>query len=211
MSSLRHRLLAAGFAATAALRADRWLRPLAQGSGVILMFHHVRPWSPKAFAPNRILEITPEFLDRVLAILDEMGFELVGLDEVPARLAGNGRPFAALTFDDGYRDTVEHALPILHRYAAPFTVFVTTEFADGTGRLWWLELEEAIASLDRVSVTVGGETITAACATAEEKQGVFERLYWALRQGPESGYGRPSSSSPRQRAWTAQRSSNGSA
>lgn len=68
MSSLKHRLFAAAFAATSALRADRWLRPLAQGCGAILMFHHVRPWRERAFAPNRLLEITPEFLDRALAI-----------------------------------------------------------------------------------------------------------------------------------------------
>jgi peptidoglycan/xylan/chitin deacetylase (PgdA/CDA1 family) len=185
MSSLRHHVFAAGFAATAVLRADRWLRPLAQGAGVILMFHHVRPWARKAFAPNRLLEITPEFLDRVLQVVDEMGFELVALDEIPARLSRGGQPFAALTFDDGYRDIVEHALPVLRRRAAPFTVFVTTQFAEGTGRLWWLELEGAIAWLDRISVNVGNETIIAPSATAEEKQAAFERLYWALRRGPE--------------------------
>ena len=87
MSSLRHRMFAAGFAATSALRVDRWLRPIAQGCGVILTFHHVRPWRERASTPNRLLEITPEFLDRVLTILDEMGFELASLDEVPARLA----------------------------------------------------------------------------------------------------------------------------
>src|SRR5829696_489406 len=152
MSSLKHRLFAAGFAATSALRADRWLRPIAQGCGAILMFHHVRPWRERAFAPNRLLEITPEFLDRALAIAVELGFDLVPLDEVPLRLRRPGRPFAAITFDDGYRDTAEHALPVLRRHGAPFTVFVTTRFADGAGGLWWLELEEAIARLDRVAV-----------------------------------------------------------
>ncbi|HZB36603.1 MAG TPA: polysaccharide deacetylase family protein [Beijerinckiaceae bacterium] len=185
MSSLRHHLFTAGFVATTALRADRWLRPLAQGAGVILMLHHVRPWVRRSFAPNRLLEITPEFLDRVLALVDEMGFELVSLDEVPARLRNGGQPFAAITFDDGYRDTVEHALPVLRRHAAPFTVFVTTQFAEGAGRLWWLELEEAVAWLDRISVNVGEETIAAPASTAEEKQAAFERLYWALRRGPE--------------------------
>ena len=97
MGSLRHHVFTAGFAATAALRADRWLRPFAQGAGVILMFHHVRPWGRKAFAPNRLLEITPEFLDCVLRVVDGMGFELVPLDDVPARLSRGGQPFAAMT------------------------------------------------------------------------------------------------------------------
>jgi peptidoglycan/xylan/chitin deacetylase (PgdA/CDA1 family) len=185
MSSLKHRLFAAGFAATTALRADRWLRPIAQGCGVILMFHHVRPWRERAFAPNRLLEITPEFLDEVLRTLVEMGFEVVPLDEVPARLRQAGAPFAALTFDDGYRDNLEHAWPVLSRHRAPFTVFVTSEFASGQGRLWWIELEEAIARLDRLSLDLGDETISLACATATEKQRAFERVYRRLRSGPE--------------------------
>src|SRR5919199_568786 len=178
MSSLKHRLFHVGFAATSALRADRWLRPLAQGCGVILMFHHVRPWRPRAFAPNRLLEITPEFLDRTLALVRALGFDLVELDAVPARLAAGarGRPFAALTFDDGYRDTVEHALPVLRRHHAPFAVFVTTDFAEGRGRLWWLELEEAVARLDRIAVSAGNERIEAACGTPEEKAAAFERI-----------------------------------
>ena len=159
--------------------------PIAQGCGAILMFHHVRPWRERAFAPNRLLEITPEFLDRALAIAVELGFDLVPLDEVPLRLRRPGRPFAAITFDDGYRDTAEHALPVLRRHRAPFTVFVTTRFADGAGGLWWLELEEAIAQLDRVAVSVGGACFEAACATPDEKAAAFERLYWLLREGPE--------------------------
>ena len=140
------------------------------------MLHHVRPWRERAFAPNRVLEITPQFLDRTLAVAKELGFELASLDEVPGRLAAPGRPFAAVTFDDGYRDTVEHALPVLRRHGAPFTVFVTTGFAEGTGRLWWVELEEAIARLDRVAVTVGGERFSAPCGTPPEKAAAFDGL-----------------------------------
>ena len=82
--ALKHRLFSAGFRAIAATRADRWLRPVAQGVGVILTFHHVRPWRGRDFAPNRLLEITPEFLDRTLHMLHRCGFELISLDQVPA-------------------------------------------------------------------------------------------------------------------------------
>jgi peptidoglycan/xylan/chitin deacetylase (PgdA/CDA1 family) len=114
-----------------------------------------------------------------------LGFEFAPLDEVPERLRVTGPPFVAITFDDGYRDTVTHALPILRHHSAPFTVFLTTRFADRTGQIWWLELEEALARLDRVSVSVDGRQFVATCGTASEKTAAFETLYWCLRSGRE--------------------------
>jgi peptidoglycan/xylan/chitin deacetylase (PgdA/CDA1 family) len=76
-------------------------------------------------------------------------------------------------------------LPVLRRHGAPFTVFVATDFADGTGRLWWVELEEALARLDRVAVTVGGERFAAPCRTPGEKAAAFAGLYRLVRSGPE--------------------------
>jgi peptidoglycan/xylan/chitin deacetylase (PgdA/CDA1 family) len=158
-----------------------------RGIGVILTFHHVRPARFGAFAPNRLLEITPDFLDLTLRTIRSAGFDLIGLDDVPSRLAHpkDAAPFAVLTFDDGYRDNVEYAAPILRRHGAPWTLFVTTDFAEGRGRLWWLELEEAVARLERVSLTVAGERIDVPARMAAEKQAAFEALYWRLRAGPE--------------------------
>jgi peptidoglycan/xylan/chitin deacetylase (PgdA/CDA1 family) len=182
----RHDLFAAGFRAIAASGADRWLGPVARGAGVILTFHHVRPVAFGEFAPNRLLEITPDFLDLTLRTIKTKGFDLVPLDEVPARIGRkDGPPFAVLTFDDGYRDNVEHAAPILRHHRAPWTLFVTTDFADGRGRLWWLELEAAIARLDRVRVGFDGEALDLPSRTAAEKQRAFAAVYWRLRAGPE--------------------------
>jgi peptidoglycan/xylan/chitin deacetylase (PgdA/CDA1 family) len=49
--------------------------------------------------------------------------------ELPPRLA-------AITIDDGYRDAYEIAFPILREHRAPATVFVVTEFVEGTAWLW---------------------------------------------------------------------------
>lgn len=181
--SRRHRLFAAGFRAIAASRADLWLGPLARGRGLILTFHHVRPGAPGAYAPNALLAITPDFLDRTLAMVRRRGFEIIGLDALPERLAGGGRPFVVLTFDDGYRDNAAHAAPILRRHGAPWTLFVTSDFADGRGRLWWLELEVAIGRLDRVRVPEAGLDLPARDAAG--KSSAFEAVYRALRAGPE--------------------------
>lgn len=181
----RHRLFEAGFRTIAATGADRWLAPLARGRGVILTFHHVRPEAPGAYAPNRLLAITPAFLDHVLTTLRRRGFAVIGLDAVPDRLAGTaGAPFAVLTFDDGYRDNVEHAAPILRRHGVPWTLFVTSDFAGGRGRLWWLELERAIARLGRVRLP--GTAIDLPAGSDAEKSHAFETVYRHLRAGPEA-------------------------
>ncbi len=185
--SLRRRAIGAALSAITATGADRALAPLMRGRGVILMGHHVRPAREAGFAPNRLLEITPDFLDLTLGLLAARGFDLVSLDEVPDRLARQGRPFAALTFDDGYRDNVEHALPVLRRRDAPATFFVTDDYAQGRGRLWWLELEEAIRRLDRVVVAVGSRTLDLDASTDAAKTAAFEAVYWPLRTLPEDG------------------------
>lgn len=182
----RHRLFTAGIAVVTAARADRWLRSLARGRGIVLMFHHVRPRRDVAFAPNQLLEITPEFLAVVLAELRQQGFDVIPIAAVPDRLRSNrrARPFAVLTFDDGYRDNVEYAWPIFKQCGIPWTIFVTTEFAAGRGHLWWLELEQAIARLDRVVISRKGDVLSLPSRTPEEKQAVFDALYRQLRAGP---------------------------
>ncbi|MDE2362126.1 MAG: polysaccharide deacetylase family protein [Hyphomicrobiales bacterium] len=185
--SLKHGAIDLGFRMFGATGLHRAAARFTQGLGAILMFHRVRDAASGAFAPNRGLEIAPEFLDRLLARLREK-FDIVDMDEALARIAGASasRPFVVLTFDDGYRDTADVALPILSRHEAPFTVYVATGFADRTARMWWVEMEEAIATLDRVRIEAGGLLFDLPAVTVAEKTSAFETLYWRLRAGDES-------------------------
>ncbi|MGX5733179.1 polysaccharide deacetylase family protein [Bosea thiooxidans] len=184
----RHKAIAAAFKLMAATGADRWSRGFAQGAGVILTLHQVRPRQARGFAPNALLEITPEFLDAALGLVRAEGYDIVSLDEALLRLQSpkRGRFFVALTFDDGYRDNVEHAWPVLAKHGAPWTLFVTPGFADRTARLWWIELEEAIRALPRLDLALPDGRFTASTATDAEKVRAFDRLYWRLRNGPEA-------------------------
>jgi peptidoglycan/xylan/chitin deacetylase (PgdA/CDA1 family) len=186
MGARKQQIIAAGFAFFRATRLHRLLAPLTRGQGAILMMHHVRPGPTEPFAPNRLLEIEPEFLDAALSRIKALGFDLVSMDAALGRLASPGaRPFVTLTFDDGYRDNVVHALPILERHGAPFTLYVTTGFADRSARLWWVELEDSIRALDVVSVVVDGITLVMPSRTPAAKRAAFDALYWRLRAGPE--------------------------
>ncbi len=186
--SLKHQAIDLGFRVFGATGLHRAAARFTQGLGAILMFHRVRPAAPGGFAPNRGLEIAPEFLDELLGRLRER-FDFVDLDSALGRMRGEEpaeRPFVALTFDDGYRDTADVALPILARHSAPFTVFVTTGFADRSARMWWVEMEEALAALDHVRIEAGGVSFNLPARDAAEKQAAFEALYWPLRRGEEA-------------------------
>lgn len=184
--SLRGSIIRAGLRGIDLTRADLWLGPLARGAGVILMFHHVRPFRGEAFSPNRLLEITPEFLDIVLTLVRETGFDIIPIDAMPGRLRQPGdRPFAVLTFDDGYRDNAEYAMPVLRQHAAPATFFITTGYAEGEARLWWLELQEAVRRLQRIKLQINDEVLHLEARDAQEKQAAFDLLYWKLRAGDE--------------------------
>jgi len=185
--ALKHRLIEAGFAAFRFSGLHRAVAPLTRGRGVILTFHRVRPFAPPTpgYAPNRLLEIEPDFFDAALALVRRLGFDFVSLAEARRRLVDGGPRFAAVTFDDGYRDTRDFALPILEKHAAPAMVFFATGFLDRNARLWWLELEEALRRLDVATIAIDRRAVAVAARTPAEKTAAFERIYWALRVRPE--------------------------
>jgi peptidoglycan/xylan/chitin deacetylase (PgdA/CDA1 family) len=163
--------------------ADGMLSSLTRGAGVIFMLHHVRPEQPQDFAPNRILSVTPEFLDAVIRQVVDRGFDVLSLDEVHYRLAEGDldRPFACFTFDDGYRDNLQYAYPIFHRYGLPFAIYVPSDFADGRGDLWWLKLEAVIRALNTVEVKMHGAWRRFECRRLDQKEHAFDQIYWWLR------------------------------
>ena len=187
MSRRTTKLMKAALAALHYTGADGLIAPFTAGNGVIFMLHHVVPDAPRDFEPNGILKVTPAFLESVILQVRNAGFDIIGLDDVPARLnsAQNARPFAVFTLDDGYRDNRDYAYPVFKRHAAPFTVYVAADFADGNGDLWWLNLEEALRKLDVATVSMEGQRKVFSLRDAAEKSEAFEQIYWWLRTLPE--------------------------
>lgn len=169
--------------------ADGLLSPLTRGVGAILTLHQVEPEATGEFSPNRILRITPYFLERTINQLLEAGFECVSMDEVANRVANpgrNDRPFVAFTLDDAYRDNLVHAQPVFQRYGIPYCIYAPTDFLDGNGDLWWLTLEHAIAAYDVIEVEIEGESLRLPAVTCAEKEAAFHKIYWRLREIDET-------------------------
>ena len=186
MKQFRDNVIRAGLEALYFTGAHHLLRPIFAGVGGIFMLHHVRPRRDRAFQPNHHLEITPDFLRAVLDHLRAHSIDIVSVDEMYQRLMQRdfSRRFACFTFDDGYRDNRDFALPVMREFAAPFTVYVASDFAQGAGRLWWVALEMVIAKAQAVEAEIGGAAVRLDTSTVEAKQAAFGRLHDWIRALP---------------------------
>jgi peptidoglycan/xylan/chitin deacetylase (PgdA/CDA1 family) len=186
MKQLRSTVIRAGLEALYFSGAHRLLRPIFSGVGAIFMLHHVRPVSSREFQPNHHLEIEPSFLRAMLSHLRAHGIDVVTMDEAYRRLVEKdfARQFACFTLDDGYRDNRDHALPVFREFNAPCIVYAVSDFAEGTGRLWWVALERAVANAEAIEVEIGGRMTRMEAKTAAEKQAAFDRLHDWLRALP---------------------------
>jgi peptidoglycan/xylan/chitin deacetylase (PgdA/CDA1 family) len=144
----------------------------------------VRPPRPNRFQPNRLLEITPHFFEKLCRKLRRSRLDIVSLDEMHERLleGGTKRRFVCLTFDDGYRDNLQFAYPILKKYELPFALYIPTSFPDRLGELWWLALEAVIARNNRIGLVIDGEDRRFDCRTVEEKRTLYASIYGWLRR-----------------------------
>ncbi len=156
-----------------------WMRPLVGGVGAILTLHHVRPQRSSAFQPNRHLEVTPEFLERLLRRLARARIDVVSLDEMHRRFIEDDfkRRFVCLTFEDGYKDFLRWAYPLLRKYELPFAMYIATSFPDRNGDLWWTALETVIAQNSRVGMVINGKDQYFESATVGEKRELYDAVY----------------------------------
>jgi len=121
----------------------------------VLMYHKVNDlW------PNPTTVPTAVFAEQ-MALLGELGYVAVSIDAVRDHyLDGAPLPEGAvlITFDDGYRDNLENALPILQRHGYPAVVFVPIAFLAGSRPL---PHEEPLRLLGVRNETVGWDDLAA--------------------------------------------------
>ena len=156
----------------------------------ILMMHGVleevgaRSWAPlRPSLPRRQL-------DRCLRILASR-YRFVSLDEAVAMLRGQipVRPHSlVLTFDDGYRNQIRHALPVLRRWGAPGAFFLCTGHVQERRPFWFDRLDYALqhAAVDGRKVRVGPETIQLAAADRSALRQSYKALRDAAKAVPRS-------------------------
>lgn len=165
--------------------AARLLRPNG-GAPVILLYHGVTRASGRGLGNFDGKHVHVDLLRRQLTLL-RRSRRIVPLPELIDALRRGSRTegMVALTFDDGYRNNVEHAAPLLADCGAPATFFLATGFI-GESRWAWVDRLEA--ALDRApegerALSVLGERVRLTGA-ARERQSVLMRVKALLKALP---------------------------
>lgn len=153
----------------------------------ILIFHRVLPEQDPIF-PG---EAYARWFDQMLGWLKQW-CNVLPLDEAVQRLAAGTLPAraAAITFDDGYADNHDVALPLLQRHGLTATFFIATGFLDG-GRMWNDTVIEAVRHcqarvLDLQGLTAGkgGALDRYALATPGERQQAIGAIIGKIKYLP---------------------------
>ncbi len=155
------------------------VKPFIGGIGAILMLHRVTAAPEKPDGINRHLNIAPEFMDAVIAEKNTAGYEVETMDEAIERIrsgGGAGR-FATITADDGYRDNVTEALPVLEKHNVPITIYIAPGLIDGATNLWWDVLEDIVNAGRTFSLETKSGPVTIECSTPAKRLEANKRLH----------------------------------
>lgn len=153
------------------------------GVGAILAFHRIRHVESQYSFASRRSSIEPDNFIRIISALRERNYEFVSMDEVVRRLENPRsatQKVVSLTFDDGYDDTYYLAFKICRTFQLPMTVYLiassrTRALADWSRSvpMWWLGLEQAIATNDEVHFYWNGTVEHHSTRTAGQKRHVY--------------------------------------
>lgn len=117
----------------------------------ILMYHYLSEPPPGSDIYRNDLSVSPERFAAHLDAIQAAGYTTISMYQLLAYLT-NGVPLpeqpVVITFDDGYRDNYENALPLLTEREMTATFFVVTDFMDEErpGYLTWEMAREMFAA-----------------------------------------------------------------
>lgn len=160
--------------------------PFYMGIGSILMFHNITAsdeTNTNRLLINKGLDITQEYLERIINHLIQQKYEFLSMDEVYEVLQScqkQKKRFVCITFDDGYSSNYTLAYPVFKKYKVPFTIYVAPHLIDRTSPLWWFGLEALVLRHTNINFSYENQNFIFETNSDAEKEGAFLALREAI-------------------------------
>lgn len=103
------------------IRLKWWLKDVDYKFPRVLMYHMVSSHLPKNKSKFNRLRVKPKSFEKQLAWLKKNGFKSYFVSEISQNLEPKS---VVITFDDGYKDNLINALPLLKKYKFKATIFI---------------------------------------------------------------------------------------
>lgn len=117
----------------------------------VLMLHTVNDHPQQN--PLGILSVSSKGLEAYMKVFQKWDYQMISMDDLLRENYDVARPYVVLTFDDGFKDNLTVALPILKKYNARATIFINPAYisrkSDATsdwGFMTWDEIRQAANS-----------------------------------------------------------------
>jgi len=146
---------------------------------LILMYHAIDnvksdPWS--TFVSTENFEYQINLLNKE--------FNIIPLDDLIRNQLQVPEPSVVITFDDGYANNLYNAKPVLEKYGAPATFFITTQNLGSNNEYWWDQLERIFFQkselLGELSLKIGDDDLHWIFDESNSSNGINETRLLAL-------------------------------
>ena len=122
-------------------------------SGIVLMYHEVLP--DKMALPAWTVVRESEFRWQMSYLLKH--FDVVYMDQAIERVSNQRKgkkPFAVVTFDDGYRGNFHTVLPIMKSMGIPFVVYAATQAIVDQKLYWYDHVINLLGARDGIEIEI---------------------------------------------------------
>ncbi|RYD86874.1 MAG: hypothetical protein EOP54_29680, partial [Sphingobacteriales bacterium] len=113
----------------------------------ILLFHRVNTVRDKLWDP-----MSPELFDKTMRYLSK-NYDVLPLKELCLQQVKVKRPLA-ISFDDGYKDFIDVALPIMKTYQLPSSMYVVTDCVDKNLPTWTYVMDYLFYNTKKLEIGV---------------------------------------------------------
>jgi peptidoglycan/xylan/chitin deacetylase (PgdA/CDA1 family) len=120
---------------------------LSKQKRTVLLFHRVSPVRDAMWDP-----MDPALFEDILGYVEKK-FNTLPLNELLFEPPSHSsRPLAAITFDDGYRDFMDHSMPLLKKYSLPADMFIVTECVDNNLPTWTYVIDHLFENTNKLQL-----------------------------------------------------------
>lgn len=128
------------------------IRRMPSSSGIVLMYHEVLP--DEVTLPAWTVVRESDFKWQMCYL--QSHFDVVTMDQALERVTGKSqakRPFAVVTFDDGYKGNLDVVLPIMESLGMPFLVYVATQAIIENNLYWYDQIINLLSLKEDIQAT----------------------------------------------------------